>query len=248
MSANTIVPTGLDKLAEIWVYLSATPLFGLTLTLVAYVIADAVYQRTNKFPLANPVLISVALIVTVLSASGTSYQTYFQGAQFVHFLLGTATVALAVPLARLWNELASRALPLLTGMFVGATVSVLVALGVAKLFAAPPTMMASLLPKSVTAPIAMGIAEQIGGSPTLAAVFAISTGIFGALIATPLLNALGIRDWSQRGFAVGVAAHGIGTARAYSVDPRAGAYASLGMGLHALLGAMLLPWVARWFL
>ncbi|MCA2998666.1 MAG: LrgB family protein [Rhodocyclaceae bacterium] len=248
MSTNTILPTGLDKLAEIWVYLAATPLFGLTLTLVAYVTADAVYQRSNKFPLANPVLISVVLIVTVLSASGTSYQTYFQGAQFVHFLLGTATVALAVPLARLWNELASRALPLLTAMLVGATASVLVALGVAKLLAAPPTMMASLLPKSVTAPIAMGIAEQIGGSPTLAAVFAISTGIFGALIATPLLNALGIRDWSQRGFAVGVAAHGIGTARAYSVHPRAGAYASLGMGLHALLGAVLLPWVARWLL
>jgi putative effector of murein hydrolase len=166
----------------------------------------------------------------------------------VHFLLGTATVALAIPLARLWKELASRALPLLTAMFAGATASVLVALGVAKLLAAPPTMMASLLPKSVTAPIAMGIAEQIGGSPTLAAVFAISTGIFGALIATPLLNALGIRDWSQRGFAVGVAAHGIGTARAYSVHPRAGAYASLGMGLHALLGALLLPWVARWFI
>ena len=246
MRANAILPTGLDKLAEIWVYLSATPLFGLTLTLVAYVVADAVYQRTNKFPLANPVLISVALIVAVLTASGTSYQTYFQGAQFVHFLLGTATVALAIPLARLWKELASRALPLLTAMFAGATVSVLVALGVAKLLAAPPTMVASLLPKSVTAPIAMGIAEQIGGSPTLAAVFAISTGIFGALIATPLLNALGVRDWSQRGFAVGVAAHGIGTARAYSVHPRAGAYASLGMGLHALLGALLLPWVAHW--
>jgi predicted murein hydrolase (TIGR00659 family) len=248
MSPNATLPTGLEKLAEIWVYLSATPLFGLTLTLVAYVIADAVYQRTNKFPLANPVLISVALIVAVLTASGTSYQTYFQGAQFVHFLLGTATVALAIPLARLWKELASRALPLLTAMFAGATASVLVALGVAKLLAAPPAMMASLLPKSVTAPIAMGIAEQIGGSPTLAAVFAISTGIFGALIATPLLNALGVRDWSQRGFAVGVAAHGIGTARAYSVHPRAGAYASLGMGLHALLGALLLPWVARWLI
>jgi len=240
------LPMGLDKLAEIWVYLSATPLFGLTLTLVAYVVADGIYQRTNKFPLANPVLIAVALIVTVLVASGTRYETYFQGAQFVHFLLGTATVALAIPLARLWNELAARALPLLAAMFAGATASVLVALGVAKLLAAPPAIVTSLLPKSVTAPIAMGIAEQIGGSPTLAAVFAISTGIFGALIAAPLLNVLGIRDWSQRGFAVGVAAHGIGTARAYSVDPRAGAYASLGMGLHALLGALFLPWVARW--
>ena len=246
MTTTSDFPVGLERLADIWVYLAATPLFGLTLTLAAYVVADSIYQRSNKFPLANPVLIAVASIVTVLWLSDTSYEAYFQGAQFVHFLLGTATVALAVPLARLWRELTARALPLLIAMFAGAATSVIVAIGVAKLLAAPPVMLASLLPKSVTAPIAMGIAAQIGGSPTLAAVFALSTGIFGALIATPLLNALGIRDWSQRGFAVGVSAHGIGTARAYSVHPRAGAYASLGMGLHALLGALLLPWVARW--
>lgn len=245
MKGQPNLPVGLDTLAEVWVYLSATPLFGLTLTLVAYVIADSLYQRSQRHPLANPVLIAVAIIITVLMLTGTSYESYFKGAQFVHFLLGTATVALAIPLARLWRELAERAIPLLVAMLAGATVSVVVAVGIARLFDAPEIMVASLLPKSVTAPIAMGIAAQIGGSPTLAAVFAVTTGIVGALVATPLLNLLGIRDWSQRGFSVGVAAHGIGTARAYSVDPRAGAYASLGMGLHALLGAIALPWIAR---
>jgi predicted murein hydrolase (TIGR00659 family) len=248
MKSAPIIPVGINSLAEIWVYLSATPLFGLTLTLTAYVLADSIYQRTQKHPLANPVLIAVAVIIAILTLSGTSYETYFQGAQFVHFLLGTATVALAIPLARLWSELRERALPLLLAMLAGASVSVLVSVGVARILGAPATVVASLVPKSVTAPIAMGIAEQIGGSPTLAAVFALSTGIVGALVVTPLLNALGIRDWSQRGFAIGVAAHGIGTARAYSVHPRAGAYASLGMGLHALLGAVALPWVARWVL
>jgi predicted murein hydrolase (TIGR00659 family) len=245
MKSPSILPVGINSLAEIWVYLSATPLFGLTLTLVAYVFADSIYQRTQKHPLANPVLIAVAIIITTLSISGTRYESYFQGAQFVHFLLGTATVALAIPLARLWKELAERALPLLLAMLAGGSVSVLVSVGVARLLGAPSTVIASLVPKSVTAPIAMGIAEQIGGSPTLAAVFAVTTGIVGALVVTPLLNTLGIRDWSQRGFAIGVAAHGIGTARAYSVHPRAGAFASLGMGLHALLGAIALPWVAK---
>ncbi len=236
---------GLDRLADIWVYLAATPLFGLTLTLVAYVLADEIYQRSKKQPLANPVLIAVTLIIIVLTLSGTSYETYFEGAQFVHFLLGTATVALAIPLARLWKELAERALPLLLAMLSGGLVSILLAVGIAKFLDAPPAIVASLIPKSVTAPIAMGIAAQIGGSPTLAAIFTLSTGIIGALIATPLLNLLGIRDWSVRGFAVGVGAHGIGTARAYSVNPRAGAYASLGMGLHALVGALILPWIAK---
>jgi predicted murein hydrolase (TIGR00659 family) len=237
--------TGIERLADIWVYLAATPLFGLTLTLVAYVIADEIYQRTNKQPLANPVLVAVTLIIIVLTLSGTTYETYFEGAQFVHFLLGTATVALAIPLARLWKELAERAVQLLVAMLAGGVVSILLAVGIAKLLDAPPAIVASLIPKSVTAPIAMGIAAQIGGSPTLAAIFTLSTGIVGALIATPLLNLLGVRDWSIRGFAVGVAAHGIGTARAYSVNPRAGAYASLGMGLHALVGALTLPWIAK---
>jgi predicted murein hydrolase (TIGR00659 family) len=235
----------LGNLADIWVYLSATPLFGLTLTLVAYALAEALYQKSHKHPLANPVLIAVALIIAVLSLAGVKYQTYFEGAQFVHFLLGTATVALAVPLARLWQELSHRALSLVFAMLVGGAVSIVLSVGLAKLLDAPPVVLASLLPKSVTAPIAMGIAEQVGGSPTLAAIFTLTTGIIGALVATPLLNVLGMRDWAVRGFAVGVAAHGIGTARAYSVHPRAGAYASLGMGLHALAGALLLPWLAR---
>lgn len=232
---------GLPNLAEIWVYLSATPLFGLTLTLVAYVAADALYQRFDKHPFVNPVLISVSVIVAVLALSGVPYQQYFEGAQFVHFLLGTATVALAVPLARLWSELRERALPLLLAVLLGGATSVVLAVGTAKLLGASDVFVASLLAKSVTAPIAMGIAEQAGGSPTLAAVFTLMTGIVGALTATPLLNALGLRDWSARGFAVGVAAHGMGTARAFSVHPRAGAYASLAMGLHGILGALLLP-------
>jgi putative effector of murein hydrolase len=236
----------LEPLAEVWVYLAATPLFGLTLTLCAYVLADRLSARTGRHPLANPVLWSVAAIVALLAATGTPYRRYFEGAQFVHFLLGTATVALAVPLARLWPELRRRAGTLLVALALGASVSVLVALGSAHLLGASPLIVASLLPKSVTAPIAMGIAERSGGSATLAAVFAATTGIVGALVVTPLLNALGVRDWAARGFAVGLAAHGIGTARAWSVHPRAGAYASLAMGLHGIAGALLLPLAARW--
>lgn len=249
-AARPLLPTGLsgalEPLAEVWVYLAATPLFGLTLTLSAYVLADAVSQRTGRHPLANPVLWSVIVIIAVLGATDTPYRRYFEGAQFVHFLLGTATVALAIPLARLWPELRARAAALLAALALGAGTSVVVALGLAWLFGGSTLLLASLLPKSVTAPIAMGIAERAGGSATLAAVFTVTTGIVGALIVTPLLNAMGVRDWAARGYALGLAAHGIGTARAWSVHPRAGAYASLAMGLHGVLGALLLPSVARW--
>jgi predicted murein hydrolase (TIGR00659 family) len=238
----------LEPLAEVWVYLAATPLFGLTLTLGAYVIADRVSQRSGRHPLANPVLWAVVMIIGVLVATDTPYRRYFEGAQFVHFLLGTATVALAIPLARLWPELRARAGTLLCALLLGAGTSIAVAIGAAWALGASPLLLASLLPKSVTAPIAMGIAERIGGSATLAAVFAVTTGIVGAMVATPLLNALGVRDWAARGFATGLAAHGIGTARAWSLNHRAGAYASLAMGLHGVLGAIVLPVLARWWL
>jgi putative effector of murein hydrolase len=102
----------------------------------------------------------------------------------------------------------------------------------------------SLAPKSVTTPIAMGIAEKIGGLPSLTAVFVILTGMTGAIIARPLLNAIGIHSHPTRGFAVGVAAHGIGTARAFQVSEEMGAFAGLAMGLTALLTAFIAPWLA----
>jgi len=251
-SRTPSLPVGLigtlEPLADVWVYLSATPLFGLTLTLVTYVLADRVSVKTGRHPLANPVLWSVLAIIAVLAATDTPYRSYFEGAQFVHFLLGTATVALAVPLARLWPELQARAGALLLALTLGATVSVTVAIGAAWALGGSKLLLASLLPKSVTAPIAMGIAERIGGSATLAAVLAVTTGIVGALVVTPLLDALGIHHRAARGFAAGLAAHGIGTARAWSIHPRTGAYASLAMGLHGVLGALLLPALAGWLI
>ena len=104
-----------------------------------------------------------------------------------------------------------------------------------------------LVAKSVTAPIAMGIAERVQASPTLTAIFAVSTGILGAILGRYVLDALRVTPWWQRGFALGVAAHGIGTSRAFSVHPEAGAYASLGMGLHGIVGAVVIPYAVAWW-
>jgi putative effector of murein hydrolase len=98
-----------------------------------------------------------------------------------------------------------------------------------------------LYSKSVTAPIAMGISERIGASPSLTAAFAVSSGVLGAILARPILNLCGIQPWWQRGFSLGMAAHGIGTARAFSVNQEAGAFSSLAMGMHGVLGAIVIP-------
>lgn len=234
------------RLDEIWVYLATTPLLGLTLTLLAYQAAFWVYKRCGFHPLANPVLISVAILATILLMTGTPYQTYFDGAQFVHFLLGPATVALAIPLYAQLPKLKAMALPLGIALVVGSLTAALSAYGLGALFGASRESLISLAPKSVTTPIAMGIAERLGGLPSLTAVLVISTGILGAVGARYIYRLLRIQDHAVRGFAIGIASHGIGTARAFQVSEQTGAFAALAMGLNGLATAVSLPWILPW--
>lgn len=222
-------------------YLSASPLLWLTATLAAYLVADALQRRLGRHPLANPVLLAVVVLVGVLHWSGTPYATYFEGAQFVHFMLGPATVALGVPLAAKARELRRMLLPMLAAVVAGSLTSIVVAFGVGWALGASRTTLLSLVPKSVTTPIAMAISEQIGGVPALTAVLVILTGITGAIVVTPLMNALGLRDYAARGLAAGVASHGIGTARAFQVNELAGTLAGIGLAINGLVTAVLAP-------
>ena len=229
------------RLSEVWVYLSASPLLGLTATLLAYQFAFTLYQRAKFNPLANPVAIAVALLVAVLTLSGTPYKTYFDGAQFVHFLLGPATVALAIPLYQQLGKLRRNWLALLAGVVAGSTAAIATAMLTAWLLGASQMTILSIAPKSVTTPIAMGIAEKIGGLPSLTAVLVIATGILGATLAPGILRLMKVTDDSVAGFALGVTAHGIGTARGFQVSEEMGAFAGLAMGLSGILMALLLP-------
>jgi len=229
------------RIADVWVYLSASPLLGLTLTLLAYQLAYWIYQRAHFNPLLNPVLLAILMLVAALTLTETPYATYFDGAQFVHFLLCPATVALAVPLYLQFGKLKKLALPLVVALLAGSLTAIVSAVGIAWLLGASETTLLSLAPKSVTTPIAMGIAEKLGGIPSLAAVLVMLTGVSGAVMAKYVLNVLRITDHGVRGFAVGIAAHGIGTARAFQVSEQAGAFAGLGMGMNGLMTAILAP-------
>ena len=237
----------MNDLASFWSYLSEGPLLWLTLTLIAYAVGDAAYRWSGRKPYVNTVLVAVVILALILGATGTSYSTYFEGAQFVHFLLGPATVALALPLHDNLARLRRAALPVLAAVLVGSTVAAASAIAIAAALGVSASALASLAPKSATAPVAIGIAERIGGAPTLTAVLVILTGITGAVFATPLLNLMRIRDWRARGLAVGIASHGIGTARAFQVNPTAGAFAGLGMALNAVATAFLAPIILSFF-
>jgi putative effector of murein hydrolase len=231
----------LPPIHEIWVYLSGSPLLALTLTLAAWQLGSWLYERSGRHPLVNPVAIAVATVAIAILAIDMPYATYFEGAQFVHFLLGTATVSLAVPIYRSLADLRGRVLPLAAALIGGGATSIGVAIGTARLFGVDAPLQQGLWAKSVTAPIAMGVAERIGASPTLTAVYTVATGVLGAALGRFVLDAVGCRAWWQRGAALGIAAHGLGTSRAFTVHPIAGAWASLAMGLHGVIGAVLIP-------
>ena len=206
---------------QIWVYLSASPLLGLTITLLAYQGAFWIYQRTGNNPLANPVLIAVSVLVIFLTLTATSYETYFAGAQFVHFLLGPATVALAIPLYTQFKRVRSMLLPVIAGLLAGSMTAIVSAVMVARLLGASTSTQLSL-------------------------VLVIVTGILGAVGARYVFDAMKIRDPAIRGFAIGVASHGIGTARAFQVSEQSGAFAALAMGMNGALTALLVPGIAGW--
>jgi predicted murein hydrolase (TIGR00659 family) len=236
--------TGADiPLSQWWVYLSTSPLLGLTLTLWVYALCHALYLRSGQHPLANPVALSVLVLALALQGLDVPYAQYFEGAQFVHFLLGPATVALALPLWEQRQFLRKKAWAVLAGVVAGGTVATGSALALAYLMGASAQTLASLAPKSVTTPVAMAITERIGGLPGLTAALVVSTGIVGAVLGPWMLRHTLKRSPEAVGVALGSVAHGIGTARALQLGRACGAYAALSMALSAVLTSFLLPLV-----
>lgn len=217
------------------------PLTGLFLTLLAYRLALGLNRRCHGHPLTNSVLVGMLLVMAVLQLTGMDYEQYMQGARFIHLLLGPATVALAVPLYDNFLRLRKSATALLITLVIGATVGILSGCGLALLAGVPRPVLLSLLPRSVTTPIAMGIAEQVGGIPSLAAAGVILTGIAGAAMLKWLKARFPDFDDVTLGFATGIAAHGVGTARALQYSETAGAFSGLAMGLNGLVTSVLVP-------
>jgi predicted murein hydrolase (TIGR00659 family) len=235
-------------LSTIWVYLSASPLAGLTITLMAYGIAQRLYQKFDNHPLLHPVVIAAAMLITFLLLSGTPYQAYFKGGQYVHFLLGPATVALAIPLYQQLPKIKKMWLPISITLVGGVCMAALSSVMIAQFLGASIETQLSLAPKSVTAPVAMAISEQIGGLPSLTAVLVVCTGILGAIVGTRILDALHIKDDSIKGIAMGITAHGIGTARAFQVSSEMGAFSGLAMALATFTTAFILPWLVGYLI
>lgn len=233
-------------LEQFWVYLAASPLWWLTLTILVYLFAQKLFLKKGSPVWLNPVAVSIVTLIALLLASGTPYERYFAGAQFLHFLLGPATVALAVPLYRQFPRLKAIWFPVAVSLTVGVVTGAFSAVLIGYALGLDHATLVSLAPKSVTTPVAMGISAVLGGIPALTAAFVVFTGITGAVIGLRVLKAAGVTDESAVGIAMGVAAHGVGTARAFEAHPTSGAFAGLAMALAAFESSLVIPMVFEW--
>ncbi|MCQ9617507.1 LrgB family protein [Paenalcaligenes niemegkensis] len=229
------------ELFRIWVFLSESPLLWLTITLCVYCAALYVYRAAGSTPFLLPVLTSVVVLVLILLATDTPYPTYFEGAQFIHFLVGPATVALAIPLYSQIKQLRKHWKPILLALFLGTSVAMVSTAIMAWALGGSSEMIISLIPKTATMPIAMALVDHFGGQPSLSAVSVAITGIAGTIMAGPLLHMLGVRNSIARGFSMGLSAHAIGTARSLQIHEKVGAFAALGMGLTGVTTAIMMP-------
>lgn len=229
-------------------YLAASPLAWLFSTVGAYCLGAWLYERSGRLQVFNPILVAVLVLAGVLWLARIDYAVYFEGAQFVHFLLGPVTVLLAVPLYKNLDLVRRSALPLFLALLVGSLLAAVPAVVIAGWLGANDDVMRSLAAKSVTTPIALGVTESLGGITAITAVVVVFTGVIGGIMAGAVFRIGGVRSQAAQGVALGLTAHGIGIGRAVQIGTTAAAFASLAMGLNGVITALWAPVVVPWLL
>jgi len=217
-----------------------TPLFGLLLSLVAFELS-LIISRKTKFVLFHPLLVSIALIILVLSSFNISLEDYNNGAKFISFFLGPATVILAVPLYKKINLLKANAFPILAGITIGSSIGITLIILMAKVFNLDTVLIASLAPKSVTTPIGIEISKQLGGIPALSVSAIVITGIIGAVMGPLVCKVFKVKNDVAVGIAIGTASHAVGTSKALELGETEGAMSGLSIGLAGLITVFLAP-------
>jgi len=223
------------------------PTLLLVLTLIIYMLSVSLYQRSNKHVLLLPVVTGIALVIAALLVFDIDYNVYFDSVKVLHFLLGTATVALAVPLRNNFHLILEHARPLTLSLIAMAVITPALAVVSAWLFGADKAVLLSLAPKSISTPFAIGVAEEIGAYPPLVAAIVIVTGTVVAVIASTVFKVFAIHNPIAQGFSMGLVGHGIATATAFEMSIKTGAFSALAMGLMGLSTSTLLPYFVAWF-
>jgi len=228
-------------------YIHSTPLTWLIATLAAFKFGIIVYEKFNKHTLLQPIIIAYVILLSLIIYTNTSFEEYFKGVEIIHFFLGPATVALALPLYKNLKYVKSLFIPIVFTLFIAGVFSIVIAVSLLWIFGAHLPTILSMTTKSITAPIAIITSQQIGAIPSLAVGFVLITGIIGALFGTMVFKFIKIKHDTSKGFALGLVSHGIGTARAIEISEKAAAFSALAMGLSGIFTAIFLPMIITFF-
>nr|WP_243425562.1 LrgB family protein [Clostridium paridis] len=210
------------------------------LSLFAFEVGMILYNRT-KFPLFNPLLIAIVLIIGFLGVFKINYQEFNIGGQFINMFLGPATVVLAVPLYKQLQLLKKHALPIILGISVGSSVGILSIIGLSYILGLNGLLTKSLLAKSVSTPIGMEITKSLNGVIPITVIAIIITGILGAIIGPWVLKTFRIHNKIAVGISLGTSAHAVGTSKALELGETEGAMSSLSIGIAGLMTVALAP-------
>lgn len=222
-------------------YITSTPLTWIIITMSAYKVGILIYEKTGKHALLQPIVIAYVIMLPILIIAHIPYKQYFESVSILHFFLGPATVALALPLYKNLKLIHAYLLPIFITLFVGGIFTILSAVGILWLLGASKITMLSMTTKSVTAPITLITAHDIGANASLAIGFVVITGLLGALFGTFVFKLLKIKHDAAKGFALGLISHAVGTARAFEISENAAAFSALAMGLVGVFIAVFLP-------
>ena len=220
--------------------LSQNTLFGIIISLITFEIGLFIYKKT-KFPLFNPLLIAIILIIGILLTFNISIDTYNKGGEFINMFLGPATVVLAVPLYKQLQLLKKYLFPILIGILIGSSIGISSVILLANIFGMEEILTLSLLSKSVTTPIGIEITNQLGGLTPVTVLAIVISGIFGAVIGPILCKIFKINNKVAIGIALGTASHAVGTTKALELGETEGAMSSLSIGIAGIMTVFLAP-------
>ena len=224
--------------------LTENALFGIIISLLAFEAGLLIYKKT-KFPLFNPLLIAIALVISFLLVFNIDVDIYNKGGQFINMFLGPATVVLAVPLYKQLNKqlnlLKKYLLPILVGILLGSSIGISSVILLANIFGFEKVLTISLLSKSVTTPIGIEITKQLGGLAPVTVLSIIISGIIGSILGPLLCKKFKINNKVAIGIAIGTASHAVGTSKALELGETEGAMSSLSIGIAGIMTVFLAP-------
>lgn len=223
-----------------------SPLFGVVLTVAVYILADA-FRRRSEIAIANPLLVSIVMIIGILSTFRIPLEAYNVGGDWITLLIKPATVALAIPLYYHYEILMKNLKAVMIGIGGGVVLSLLSVVVMSRMLGLSQDLKASLMSKSITTPIGIEVTKQVGGIVPLAIAAIIITGILGALIGPSLLKLLKIDDKTACGIALGTSAHVIGTSKAIEIDEEVGAMSAVAIPIAGILTVIMAPFFINFF-